>query len=420
MKETLSILLIGKGGRESALAAKLLQSPRLKTLHTTPLQVEGALHAGIAALDFEALARYVEENGIDMVVVGPEAPIVAGIHDALEGTGAKIIAPDRNCARLEGSKEFSKEFMIRHAIPSPRFMSVTSETLDEGLSFLDSLQPPYVVKADGLAAGRGVFITESLGEAKDMLREMISGLFGESSKTVIIEEHIEGKECSFFFAVDGEDYIMLPSAKDYKRYGDGDTGMNTAGLGAISPSAADNEEFEQKVVNRILLPTLRGLKEEGFDYRGFLYLGLTDCGGEPVIFEYNVRLGDPEAQVILPRIESDLIDLLEGIADRTLALKRLTVNPAVSAGIVLAAKGYPGIPVRGDVVSGIEQAEESGCRVYKGAVSLNEEGDTVTDGGRIATVVAMASCETEAAEKAYRGAEMIHFDGKYCRHDIGR
>lgn len=419
MKDSLSILLIGKGGRESALAAKILQSPRCGRLYSAPSLIDGAIHADFSPLDFDAIAEFICVNSIDLVVVGPEAPIVAGIYDALCDSGAKIIAPDKACARLEGSKEFAKEFMIRHAIASPRFMSVTSETIDEGMSFLESLQPPYVVKADGLAAGRGSLIINSLAEAKDNLQEMLSGLFGPSSDTVIIEEFVAGRECSFFFAVDGEDYLPLPSARDYKRLGNGDSGINTAGLGSVSPAPSYTPEFEEKVISRILTPTLRGLKEEGLDYRGFLYLGLMDVDGEPVMLEYNVRLGDPETQAIMPRIESDFVDVLEGLADRTLAIKRIAVSDMASAGIVLAAKGYPGRSVRGDVVEGIDAARSSGALVFKGAVRVDQEGRTLTDGGRIVTVTALADNAPQAAAKALDAASLIHFDGMYYRTDIG-
>ncbi|MCM1153356.1 MAG: phosphoribosylamine--glycine ligase [Muribaculum sp.] len=419
MKDSLNILIIGIGGRENALAATMLKSNRCARLYAAPGQVEGALSVDISALDFPALARFISDNDIDMVTVGPEAPIVEGIYDALSPTGAKIIAPDKECARLEGSKEFAKEFMIRHAIPSPRFMTVTADTLDEGLGYIDSLQPPYVLKADGLAAGRGVFISDSMADAKDMLSQMLEGLYGESSSTVVIEEHALGKECSVFLAVDGEDYIILPSAKDYKRLLDGDGGPNTAGLGAMSPAECIDEEFMAKVTRRIIEPTLRGLKEEGLDYRGFLYLGLMNCGGDPLLLEYNVRLGDPESQVILPLIKSDFIDLLEGIADRTLALKRLETIPRKAVGIVLAAKGYPGPPAKGDAVRGLETARSLGCLVFEGALGTTPDGSLITDGGRIATVVAVADDLAEARCRAMRGAEAIDFEGKYFRKDIG-
>lgn len=420
MKDTLRILLIGKGGREGALASKILESPRTEKLFTTPAELPGAECAGIPVMDFEALRNFVENSEIDLVVVGPEAPIVGGIADALASSRAKVIAPDTECARLEGSKEFAKEFMTRHAIPSPRFMTVTTDTLDEGLSFLDSLRPPYVVKADGLAAGRGVLITSGLADAKDALQDMLDGLFGNSSSTVVLEEFVEGPECSVFLAVDGEDYVILSSARDYKRYEEGNTGLNTGGLGAVSPSPEADGEFMQKVERNIILPTLRGLKEEGMDYRGFLYLGLKDVDGEPVMLEYNVRLGDPETQVLMPRLESDIVDLFEGMADRTLALKRVNFSDKTAVGIVLAAKGYPGFVEKGDAVTGIEAAQAMGCIVYDGAMRIDHsDGSIYTDGGRILTIVGLNDSVEGAAQKALEGASAIDYRGKYFRHDIG-
>ncbi len=422
MKEKLKILLIGRGGREGALAAKILKSPRTEVLLTLPGEYPGAIHKDISSLDFENISNLVQREGIDLVVVGPEAPIVAGIKDALSPLGVKVIAPDKECARLEGSKEFAKEFMISNAIPSPRFMSVTADTLDEGLGFLDSQNPPYVLKADGLAAGRGVLIIDNLDEAKATLRTMIEGLFGDSSTTTIVEEFVEGPECSLFFAIDGEDYKYLGSARDYKRLEDGDKGLNTAGLGAISPALSSecDSVLVENIEKRILLPTLRGLKEEGMEFQGFLYLGVKDVDGEPVLLEYNVRLGDPETQVIIPRLQSDIVDLFEGIADRTLALKKVSLSPLHSAGIVLAATGYPSNPRKGDPIEGLEAAAQSGATVYTGAVRKDSSGQLLTDGGRVVTVVAVGESSREAAEKAYQAADKILFEGKYCRTDIGR
>lgn len=420
MKQLLKILVVGKGARESAIGAKLLESPRTEALYSAPGYIPGATHLEISAMDFEGLAQAVTDLGIDLVVVGPEAPVVEGICDALSPTGAKIIAPDKACARLEGSKEFAKEFMAVHSIPTPRFMTVEEDYIDEGDSFLDSLEPPYVIKADGLAAGKGVFVTDSLADAKDMLHEMIGGLFGPSSQKVLIEEYVGGRECSLFLAVDGEDWQWLPSAHDYKRFEPGNHGLNTGGLGAVSPAPGVNADFVDKVERRIVIPTLRGLKEEGLVYRGFLYLGLVNVEGEPVLLEYNCRLGDPETQAIIPRMQSDLVDILEGIADSTLAIKKPLWDHNTAVAVTLAADGYPGIPVKGDPISGIEAAREMGCIVYPGAMRP-AEGTTppLTDGGRVLTVVGLRRDAAPAAALATRGAETISFKGKYFRPDIG-
>lgn len=420
MKETLNILLLGRGGRESAIAAKLLQSPRTASLHTAPSRIEGAVHADIPANDFEAVEAYVRLHDIDLVIPGNERTVVAGIFDHLNASGIKVIAPDRECAQLEGSKEFAKEFMCRHAIPTARFMSVTEETREEGENFLESLEAPYVLKADGIAEGKGVFIVDHLDEAKALLQEMLNGMFGESSQTVIIEEFLRGREVSVFVAVDGSDYTILGTAHDYKRLETGDTGLNTAGMGAISPAGFIESDFIDKVEKRILLPTLRGMQEEGMDYRGILYLGLIEVEDHPVMLEYNVRMGDPEAQVLLPRMESDLVDLLEGIADRTLAIKRVVMSNLHAVGIVMAAGGYPGPVRRGDIIEGIDDARKAGGLVYPGAMSIDQEGRAVTDGGRVLTVVGIGARLEEATVQAHRIASLIKFDDMRKRDDIGK
>lgn len=423
MKDQLNILLIGRGGREGALAAQILKSPRLKQLYSLPGEIPGAIHVPISSLDFDSISGLVRDKDIDLVIVGPEAAVVAGISDALSPLEVKVIAPDKECARLEGSKEFAKEFMISYSIPSPRFMTVTSDTIDEGYAFLDSQTPPYVLKADGLAAGRGCLIIDDLSEAKNTLSSMIGGLFGESSHTTIVEEFVPGPECSVFYAVDGEDYKFIGTARDYKRFEPDDRGINTAGLGAVSPAPCidSNSSFIKKVEQRILEPTLRGLKEEGMDYRGFLYLGIKDVMGEPVLLEYNVRLGDPESQVIFPRMESDIVDLFEGIADRTLALKRICLSPCHAVGVVLAAEGYPVKPRKGDEITGLDAARDAGCLLFPGAVTKDpDSGKWFTDGGRIATVVALADNIDDAVAKAMNGVNLISFKGKYFRPDVGK
>lgn len=420
MKERIKILLLGKGGRESALARKILESPRTERLYMAPAAIEGAEAVAVDPLNFQGVADAVEKLEIDMVVPVGAAPIVAGITDWLEETGVKVIAPSEACARLEGSKEFAKEFMADNAIPTARFMTVTSDTLEEGLSFLDSLRPPYVLKADGLAMGKGVLIINSLADAKDTLTDMIEGMFDEASETVLIEEYIDGRECTVTLAVDGEDWLMLPVAHDYKRNLSGNIGPNTPGMGSVSPVSFVDADFMDKVKKRVIRPTLRGLKEAQLDYRGFLYLGLMELDGEPVLVEYNVRLGDPETQAILPRIKGDFVDILEGIADRTVGLKKIQFYPIACAAVVLTAEGFPGTVRRGDIVTGILEAEAEGCKVYPGQLSYDDNGKIYTDGGRVLTVTATAPTMAEAAAKATSGASAIVFDGAYFRDDIGR
>lgn len=425
MKQKINILLLGRGGREAAIAWKLMKSDRLDTLFTAPMSTKGAVHAkGLDPMDFEAVRDFVKQNNIDLVVVGPENPIVAGITDALSYI-VKVIAPDAACARLEGSKEFAKEFMSEMAIPTARFMTVTNETIKEGFGFLDSLNPPYVLKADGLAGGKGVLIIDDLNQAKDSLEQMLSGMFGNASETVVIEEFLNGRECSVFLAVDGDDYIILPVARDHKRVGEGDTGPNTGGMGAVSPVVYADKEFMEKVERQIILPTLRGLRERELDYRGFMFLGLINVNGEPLVIEYNVRLGDPETEAIMPLIESDLVDLLEGIADRTLALKKVRISPESSAAVVVCTQGYPGPSEEGGLISGLEIRENENVIAadpetlfFAGAAEPDEDG-LKAGKGRIGAVVAKAPTPSEAAAKAMKSAETVNFNGCFFRHDIG-
>ena len=419
MRQKVSILLLGRGGRESALASKLLESPRLECLHTAPGYSRGAIHADLDPFDFQAIADYCEANDIDLVAVGPEALIVGGIFDFLSERGIAVVAPSRECGRLEGSKEYGKEFMSQHGIPTPRFMTVTSETLDEGIEYLESRKPPYVVKADGLAAGKGVMITDSLEEAKFFMHEMLDGMFEESSHTVVIEEFVEGNEVSLFLAVSGDDYKILTSARDYKRLRDGDKGPNTAGMGSVSPSPDIDGEFIEKVKKRIIRPTLAGLKESGMEYKGFLYLGLMDCQGFPMLLEYNVRLGDPETQAIIPLMKSDLIDLLEGILEGNLDRSQVEFAPGKSIAVVISEKGYPSQVEKGALVEGLNSAHE-GVIVFPGSVKYDAEGRCYVAGGRVATSVGLGSTYCEACRNAIEGAEAVAFSGKYYRTDIGK
>lgn len=421
MKEQLNILLLGSGGRESALADKLAASPRTRTLYVAP--GNGAMtgtNVDLPLNDFDRIENFCRTRQIDMIVVGPEQPLVDGIADRFADTGIKVIGPRRDAAMMEGSKEFAKEFMARHAIPTARFMTVTADTMAEGFNFLESLTAPYVLKADGLAAGKGVLIIESLADAKDALTDMLDGMFGSASRTVVIEEYLHGVECSMFVATDGDDYVLLPAAKDYKRVGEGDTGPNTGGMGAVSPVPFVDDDFKHKVMERIVRPTLNGLKEEGIEYRGFIFLGLMNVDGNPMVIEYNVRLGDPETEVILPRIETDIVEILEGIADQTLGLKRIRLSERTAATVMLTAKGYPGNYAKGDVITGIEQAAAlPDVKIYQAGTRRDEIGQVLTNGGRVLSVTAFGHDIASAAANAQHAAALINFAGKQWRSDIG-
>lgn len=418
MKENLNILLLGGGGREASIARSLSLSPRTGNLFVAPGNAaDFGRNIALDISDFDAVQKFAEANEIDMIVVGPEQPLVDGIADHFEGSGIKVIGPGARGAMLEGSKEFAKEFMFRHGIPTARFMTVNADTIDEGISFLESMKPPYVLKADGLAAGKGVLILDTLEYAKSSLREMLEGMFGDASRTVVIEQFLDGIECSVFVATDGEDYRILPVAKDYKRIGEGDTGPNTGGMGAVSPVPFADDEFMAKVEERIVVPTLQGLKEEEIPYKGFIFLGLINVDGDPLVIEYNVRLGDPETEVVLPRIDSDFVDLLEGIADATLSLKKLTIDPRAAVTVMLTSHGYPGHYEKGKIISGLEKVDDEVLIFPAGAVT-NERGEVVTSGGRVMALTAFADTISLAAEKAEHAAETVTFDGKYFRRDI--
>lgn len=419
MKEIINILLLGSGGRESAIAWKLTQSPRLGRLYVAPGNASNfGTNVNLDPLDFPVVADFVAEHDIDMIVVGPEVPLVEGIADFFHDTPVKVIGPGKKGAMLEGSKEFAKEFMVTHAIPTARFMSVTRETAEQGMHFLESLKPPYVLKADGLAAGKGVVIVRTLGDAKDTLTDMLDGMFGSASDTVVIEEYLNGIECSVFVATDGEDYKILPVAKDYKRIGEGDSGPNTGGMGSVSPVPFADEVFMDKVRTRIIEPTLAGLRQEEIPYKGFIFLGLMNVDGEPYVIEYNVRMGDPETEVVMPRLKSDLIDLLEGISDSTLGLKHIEEDPRAAVAVMLVSQGYPGSYEKGKIVTMPAKQPDDVLCFQAGTKLLGES--ILTAGGRVMALVAYGEDIPQAAAKAQAAAASVEFDGRFFRRDIAK
>lgn len=421
----MNILLLGSGGREHAIAYKLAQSEKCKKLFIAPGNAGTAkcgTNVSLDIMDFPTVASFVRENEVKMVVVGPEAPLVAGISDYFAADEVlkkvTVVGPSRQGAMLEGSKDYAKEFMMRHTIPTARYRSFDMESINEGIRFLHELKAPYVLKADGLAAGKGVVILPTVEEAEKELREMLEGAkFGDASAKVVIEEFLSGIELSVFVLTDGKHYKLLPSAKDYKRIGDGDTGLNTGGMGSVSPVPFADKEFMSKVESRIVQPTVKGLIEEGIDYKGFIFIGLMNCGGDPYVIEYNVRMGDPETQSVFPRIKSDVVELFEAVGQGTLNKVSLDINYRTAASVVLVAGGYPGKYRKGDVIEGIETVSEA---IVFHAGTAKKEGKTVTSGGRVLAVTAIDENLPAALLKAYQEAEKITFDGKYNRHDIGQ
>lgn len=419
----MNILLLGSGGRECAIARKLSESSHTDTLYIAPGNA-GTLQYGtnvaISPLDFDAILEFVNTHSIGLLVVGNEDPLVAGIRDyfAEKQPELLIVGPGKDGAALEGSKDFAKRFMMRHGIPTARYQSFTAETIDKAFAFLESLQPPYVLKADGLAAGKGVLIIDDIDEAKKALREMFGGMFGKSSATVVIEEFLSGIECSVFVLTDGHGgYRILPVAKDYKRIGEGDTGLNTGGMGAVSPVPFADKEFMDKVESRIIRPTIEGLIADGIDYRGFIFLGLINVGGEPMVIEYNVRMGDPETEVVMPRLKSDLVDLLTHAASGHLGDVAAEHDPRTAVTVMAVSGGYPGSYKKGIAITGNLNPEES--VLYHAGTAM--DGDTlVTAGGRVIAATSLGDSIDEALEKSYRSIRGIEFDGKYFRSDIGK
>ena len=421
----MNILLLGSGGREHAIAFKLAQSRKCTHLFIAPGNAGThtcGTNVSLDIMDFSVVAAFVKENDVRMVVVGPEAPLVAGIADyfASDETLKKVtvIGPSKRGAMLEGSKDYAKEFMTRHSIPTARYRSFDKQALDDGIRFLREIKAPYVLKADGLAAGKGVVILPTLEEAESELKAMLDGAkFGEASSKVVIEEFLEGIELSVFVLTDGKHYKMLPSAKDYKRIGDGDTGLNTGGMGSVSPVPFADKEFMAKVENRIVQPTVKGLAEEGIDYRGFIFVGLMNCGGDPYVIEYNVRMGDPETQSVFPRIKTDIVDLFEAVGSGMLNRMPLDINPRTAASVVLVAGGYPEKYRKGDVITGIDKVSD--VTLFHAGTSKSGN-QIVTNGGRVLAVTALDDTLPGALLKAYQEAAKIEYDGKYNRNDIGQ